>query len=92
LLGAVVAEVRSCIIAKRYTETELDTVVAFHDDAEALWQSTVATNPPIAVNALLTRLERLLDTCRTPVLAEFEHRIGRGLRDAEALEEVKKAK
>lgn len=90
LLGAVVSDVREGVVRRRYEESELDTVVRFHDSAEDLWRATIATNPPIPIAELVARLKELIDTCSSqPALAEFEQRLDRGLRDAMALEEAK---
>ena len=90
LLGAVVTDVREGVVRGRYREHEMDEVVAFHDRAEELWRRTIATNPPIAVNEIIIRLEDLVEACRAPALSEYEPRLARGLRDARTLEEAKR--
>lgn len=90
LLGAVVAEVREGVISGRYDDGEMDAVVDFHDQAEYLWRQTIATNPPIPIPDLCEHLEDLIEASKTePVLAMFEQRLDRGLRDARALEAAK---
>lgn len=90
LLGAVVTDVREGVVQGKYREQELDEVVDFHDRAEELWRQTIATNPPIAVNEMIIRLEELVDACRAPALSEYEQRLARGLRDARTLEEARR--
>ena len=90
LLGSMVSDIRDDIRRGRVREDEIDAVVAFHDDAEDLWRATIASNPPIEVAELLARLRSLRDTCNAPVLAGFERRLDRGVRDAEALEQARK--
>jgi hypothetical protein len=91
LLGAVVSDVREGVVRGTYSDAELDVVVDFHDRAEDLWRDTIATNPPIPVDELATRLRDLIRVCNAdPALAEFAQRLERGLRDAEDLNEAKK--
>jgi hypothetical protein len=90
LLGAVVTDVREGVVRGKYREHELDAVVEFHDSAEGLWRQTIATNPPIGIEEIISRLERLVQACREPALSEFEQRLDRGLRDAKTLEEAKR--
>jgi hypothetical protein len=91
MLGAVVSDVREGVVRGKYGEAELDAVVDFHDRAEVLWRETIASDPPIAIDRLTIQLRELVRACRDdPALAEFELKLGRGLRDAEALEQTRK--
>ena len=83
LLGKVVGDVREGIVRKRFDDADLDEVVAFHDKAEALWQQSIATNPPVDRDALVQRLRTLLAEAQSPVLGEFHRSLERGLRLAE---------
>jgi hypothetical protein len=86
ILGRVVADIREGIVQKKYDESDLDELVAFHDRAEALWQASISTNPPIDKHELAKRVQELRATCKSPVLAEFERRLERGMRVAEEFE------
>jgi len=90
LLGSVVTDVREGVVQGKYREHELDAVIEFHDRAEELWRQTIATNPPVAVEEVIVRLQDLVDACRAPALSEYEQRLARGLRDAKSLENAKK--
>ena len=90
LLGGIVSDLREDIIRDRFSDDELGTVVAFHDDAEELWRDTVATNPPLGLDSMVERLRTLLDACGAPALAGFESRLQRGVRDAEGFLNARK--
>jgi len=87
LLGRIVSDLREEAVHRKFTDEELRTVVAFHDQAEALWRDSIATNPPLDAHTLVSRLKALLEASRCDVLGEFERRLDRGVRLAEAFEE-----
>jgi hypothetical protein len=84
MLSTIVYDVREQVLHKRIAESEMDTVIAFHDEAEQLWQDAIATDPPIDPAELITRLKALLAQCLGP-LGQFERKLEHGLRHAEAL-------
>jgi hypothetical protein len=86
MLSNIVYDIREQVLHKRIAEEEMDAVIAFHDDAEELWQDAIATDPPIDPNDLVTRLKALLAQC-TGALGQFERKLDHGLRNAQALAE-----
>lgn len=89
LLGSIVYDIREQVIHRRFTDDDVDAVVAFHDEAEALWRDTIATDPPLEPREMITRLHSLLDACRGR-LPQFEAKLERGLRNAERFEGERK--
>jgi hypothetical protein len=85
ILGSIVHDVREQALHNRFEEDEMDSVIAFHDDAEHLWLDTMATDPPLAAEDLSTRLRALLNQC-TGALAQFQAKLERSLRNAQELE------
>jgi hypothetical protein len=85
MLGGVVSDIREGAAHKKYTEDEIDVVIAFHDEAESLWQDSIATNPPLEAAQLTARLRKLLEQCVGP-LGEFEPKLRRSVQHAERFE------
>lgn len=85
MLGAVVSDIREGAARKKYGEDEIDKVIAFHDEAESLWQDAITTNPPMEAGELTARLRRLLEQCVGP-LGEFEAKLRRSVEHAEQFE------
>jgi len=84
MLSNIVYDVREQVLHKRIAEEEMETVIAFHDEAEELWQDAIATDPPIDPHELVARIKALLQQCTGP-LGQFERKLDHGLRNAEAL-------
>ena len=84
MLSNIVYDVREQVLHKRIAESEMDSVIAFHDEAEELWQDAIATDPPIDPAELIARLQKLLAQC-SGALGQFERKLEHGLRSAEAL-------
>ncbi len=85
MLGGVVSDIRDGATHKKYAEEEIEVVIAFHDEAELLWQDAIATSPPIEAAELTARLRKLLERCVGP-LGEFESKLRRGVEHAERFE------
>lgn len=86
MLGAIVCDIRDAAAQHRYSEDEIDEVIAFHDQAEALWRDAIATNPPLAPQQLTARLRALRAGCTGP-LGEFAGKLDRGVEHAERFEQ-----
>jgi hypothetical protein len=86
MLAGVVSDVREGAAHKKYAEEEIEVVIAFHDEAESLWQESIATNPPMEAAELTARLHKLLAQCVGP-LGEFESKLRRGVEHAERFEQ-----
>jgi hypothetical protein len=87
MLSNVVYDIREQIVHKRIRDDEMDDVIAFHDEAETLWQDAITTDPPIDPHELHDRLVKLLKRCKGP-LAQFERKIDHGVRSvAQLIEE-----
>ena len=84
MLGDIVCEIREQAVHKKFTEDDMETVVAFHDAAESLWQDSIATNPPIDPAKLTSQL-RDLQQSATGVLGQYEAKLQRGIDHAEQL-------
>ena len=85
MLGGVVSDIREDAAHKKYAEAEIDAVITFHDEAELLWQDSIATNPPMEAAELTARLRKLLEKCAGP-LGEFETKLRRSVDHAERFE------
>jgi hypothetical protein len=85
MLGGVVSDIREGAAHKKYADEEMDAVIAFHDEAESLWQDSIATNPPLEAAELTGRLRKLLEECVGP-LGEFEAKLRRSVDHAERFE------
>lgn len=84
MLSNVVFDIREQVVHKRFREDEMDEVISFHDDAEALWRDAIATTPPISPTELFERLSALAKRCVGP-LGQFESKLSHGVRGAEQL-------
>ncbi len=89
LLGGVVTSVREQVAEDVFGNDELETVIGFHDQAEHLWQASLATDPPLVPGELLIRLQKLLEVCTGP-LAGFQVPLERAVEQAKTLAESKK--
>ena len=85
MLGGIVFDIRQHTAHKKFSDEEMDAVIAFHDEAEALWQDSIGSNPPLGPQELTTRLRKLLKRCIGP-LGEFESKLARGVDHAEQFE------
>jgi hypothetical protein len=85
MLGGIVCDIRDGAAQQRYSEDEMDAVIAFHDQAEALWRDAIATKPPLDPQQLTARLRTLRDACTGP-LGEFAAKLDRGVEHAERFE------
>ncbi len=85
MLGVVVSDVRQHTAHKKFSDEEMDAVIGFHDEAEALWQDSIGSNPPLGPQELTARLRKLL-TCCTGPLGEFQSKLARGVDHAEQFE------
>ena len=86
MLAGVVSDIREGAAHKKYAEEEIDAVIAFHDEAESLWQESIATNPPMEAAELTARLHKLLERCIGP-LGEFEPKLRRGAEHVKRFEQ-----
>lgn len=84
MLSNVVFDIREQVVHKRFRDEEMDTVIAFHDDTEALWRDAIATTPPISPTELHERLAELAKRCTGP-LGQFESKLSHGVRNAAKL-------
>jgi hypothetical protein len=82
LLGSVVYDVREQVVRKQFKDEEMEAVVAFHDQAEALWRDTLSTDPPLDVEQMVARLAKLRDAS-TGALGQYHAKLDRGVRSAE---------
>ena len=82
LLGSIVYDVREQVVRKQFNDEEMDAVVAFHDQAEALWRDTLSTDPPLGAEQMVTRLAKLRDAS-TGALGQYHAKLERGVRSAE---------
>jgi hypothetical protein len=82
LLGSVVYDVREQVMRKQFKNEEMDAVVSFHDQAEALWRDTLSTDPPLDAEQMVARLAKLRDACTGP-LGLYHAKLDRGVRSAE---------
>ncbi len=82
MLGSIVYDIRAQAVQKRYNDEEMDAVVQFHDQAEALWRDTISTDPPLDPEQMVIRLKKLVDLCSGP-LEQFLSKLERGARNAE---------
>lgn len=82
LLGSIVYDIRTQAVQKRFKDDQMDVVVQFHDQAEALWRDTITTDPPLDPEQMVARLRKLVDRCSGP-LGQFRSKLERGLRNAE---------
>jgi len=82
LLGSIVYDVREQVVRKQFKDDEMDAVVAFHDQAEALWRDTLSTDPPLDIEQMVARLTKLRDVCTGP-LGQYHAKLERGVRSAE---------
>ncbi len=81
LLGSIVYDVREQVVRRQFNDDEMETVVAFHDQAEALWRDTLSTDPPLDAEQMVARLTRLRDACAGP-LGQYRDKLERGVRSA----------
>ncbi len=84
MIGDIVCEIREQAVHKKFTEDDMETVVAFHDAAESLWQDSIVTNPPIDPAKLTSQLHDLRQSA-TGVLGQYEAKLQRGIDHAEQL-------
>jgi hypothetical protein len=89
LLGSVVTSIREQVAEDVFGDDELETVIGFHDDAEQLWQASLATDPPLDPGELLIRLQKLQEACSGP-LAGFQIPLEQAVAQAETFAESKK--
>jgi hypothetical protein len=82
LLGSIVYDVREHVVRKQFKDEEMDAVVTFHDQAEALWRDTLSTDPPLDAEQMVARLAKLRDACTGP-LGLYQGKLERGVRSAE---------
>jgi hypothetical protein len=82
MLGGIICDIRQHATHKKFSDEEMDAVIAFHDEAEALWQDSIGSNPPLGPQELTARLRRLLKRC-TGSLGEFESKLARAVDHAE---------
>lgn len=82
LLGSIVYDVREQVVHKQFKDDEMEAVVAFHDQAEALWRDTLSTDPPLATEQMVARLAKLREVCTGP-LGQYHAKLDRGARSAE---------
>jgi hypothetical protein len=81
MLGAIVYDVREQTMRKEFADDEMDTVIAFHDQAEQLWRDMMATDPPLSASDMVEGLRQLHAACVGP-LAHFERKLARGVEHA----------
>ena len=81
MLANLVYDIRERVVRKRFRDEEMDEVVAFHDEAEKLWGSVMATDPLLDPDEMVSRLKKLLDACKGP-LAQYERKLAHGLQNA----------
>lgn len=74
MLGSIVCDVRDMVERGVFREDEMDDVIAFHDQAEALWRRAMATTPPMDPQLMAAGLRRLHEQCKD-ALAGFAPRL-----------------
>lgn len=87
LLGSIVYDVREQVVRKQFKDDEMDAVVSFHDQAEALWRDTLSTDPPLDADRMVARLARLRDASTGP-LGQYHAKLDRGVRSAEEFQKA----
>jgi hypothetical protein len=88
-LGTIVVDLRELVIEGTLPDHEVAAAVALHDRAEALWQETLRSNPPLSPDELVARVQELRDACDGPV-AGFRLRLDDVREKAETLRQTKK--
>jgi hypothetical protein len=88
-LGTIVVDLRELVIQGPLPDDEVAAAVALHDRAEALWQATLRSDPPLSPDELVARVQGLRDACDGPV-AGFRLRLDDVLEKAETLRVTKK--
>jgi hypothetical protein len=82
MLGSIVCDVRDMVERGVFREEEMDTIVVFHDQAEAFWRRTMATTPPMDPQLMVVGLRGLHKLCSEP-LAGFVPRLDQAIERAE---------
>jgi hypothetical protein len=90
-LAVIVTDLRELVIEGTLPDEDVGPAVSLHDKAEALWQATLRSNPPLTPDELYARLVELRDGCDGPVLG-FQLRLDEVIKKARALREAKKAR
>ncbi len=90
LLAGVVYDIRELTIHDRFEEEDMDAVIGFHDQAEALWRDALATDPPLEPAELIARLRRLAAACDSGPLGQFQAKLERGVERAEQFEQARR--
>jgi hypothetical protein len=88
-LAVIVTDLRELVIEGTLPDEDVGPAVSLHDMAEALWQATLRSNPPLPPDELHARLVELRDGCDGPV-AGFRLRLDEVTKKARALGEAKK--
>lgn len=73
MLGLVVSDLRAQISENAFVDADLERAIRFHDTAEVLWRDTLASDPPLAVSDLRTRLDKLVGECSGPLMGSMPH-------------------
>jgi len=81
MLGSVVCDVRDMVERGVLQEEDMDTVIVFHDQAEAFWRRAMATAPPLDPQLMVAGLRRLRALC-TDALAGFAPRLDHAIEEA----------
>lgn len=89
MVGGIVYDIRDMVERGVFADSDMDTVVAFHDRAEEFWRHTMVTNPPLDANLMVTGLRRLRDDCKGP-LAGFQLRVDQAIEKAKAFATARK--
>jgi hypothetical protein len=89
LMGSIVLDLRDFVERGIFDEVEMDTAVAFHDEAEEFWRRTMQSKPPMDPLLMVSGLRQLGDGCIGPLVG-FQPRLEQALEKATAFAESSK--
>jgi hypothetical protein len=73
VLGLLVSDLRAQISESAFAEDDLQRAIRFHDTAEVLWRDALASDPPLEVAELRSRLDKLVGECSGPLMGSMPH-------------------
>jgi hypothetical protein len=66
-LAVLVTDLRELVIEGALPDDDVAATVALHDQVEALWQATLASNPPLRPDELHDRMVEVRQGCTGPI-------------------------
>ncbi len=66
-MGGIVSDLREFVEKGLFDDADLDQIVDFHDEAEAIWRSMIMSNPPMEPSLVVRRLSKLESACQGPL-------------------------